>query len=158
MPKEAICAELGILKGDFSAQILELSQPTKLHLVEISPKAVSIANERFRHEIAKEIVQVHQGDSATIMNSMPNEYFDWVYIDADHSYEGVKRDLEATQPKLKPHGMIALNDYIFFASSDFVKYGVVEAVNECCIERDFELVFFALHGRMYNDVVIRKLR
>lgn len=157
MPKNAVCAELGILRSDFSEIILKKTQPARLHLVDIASRAVKTAEERFAKEISNGTVQVHQGDTADTVMSMPDEYFDWVYINADHNYKGVKRDLEAVRLKLKPNGLIALNDYIYFAPSDFMKYGVVEAVNEFCIERNFELLFFALQGRMYNDVVIRKL-
>jgi cephalosporin hydroxylase len=37
-------------------------------------------------------------------------YFDWVYIDGDHSYEAVLNDLKAWYPKVKPGGYLALDD------------------------------------------------
>jgi len=41
-------------------------------------------------------------------------YFDFVYIDADHSYDGVTADLEAWYPKVRKGGMLAGHDYLNF--------------------------------------------
>lgn len=40
----------------------------------------------------------------------PN-FFDYVYIDADHSFEAVKADLEAWWPLVKPNGIMGGHDY-----------------------------------------------
>lgn len=157
MPKHAVCAELGILRGDFSSAILAGAQPARLHLIDIDKAAAAHAEIRFAGEIRDRVVHVHRGDSAATVLSLPDSYLDWAYIDGDHSYDGVRRDLDAVRRKLKPRGLIALNDYIFFGPSDFVKYGVIEAVNEFCLTHDYELLYFALQGRMYNDVVIRQI-
>lgn len=157
MPKDAVCAEVGIWKCDYSKQIMKVMQPALLHLIDIDPAAIECANEAFGLEIKRGTVSTHLGDSAELIASMPDRYFDWIYIDGDHSYDGVKRDLAAAQPKLKPNALLAMNDYIYFEPSGFSKYGVMEAVNEFCIEYEFEFLYFALHGRMYHDVVLRRI-
>ena len=40
-----------------------------------------------------------------------DRYYDFIYIDGDHSYEAVKRDIELYLPKLKKGGLIAGHDY-----------------------------------------------
>ena len=51
-----------------------------------------------------------------------NESCDVVYIDMDHTYEAVKKDIEAWLPKVKTGGYLAGHDYGFEA--------VAKAVNE----------------------------
>lgn len=158
IPQNGVYAEIGIFKGDFSKEILSTLKPQKLHLVDVDPESCKIAGLRFKDFVEEGVILLHHQDSSTWLQSMPDETFDWIYIDGDHSYEGVKKDLEAAHSKLKPDGMISLNDYLFFGSSDLTKYGVIEATNEFCLKYNYELIHFALHGRMYNDVTIRRMR
>lgn len=158
IPANGICAEIGIWKCDFSKQILERIRPARLHLIDIDPKSIEIAETVFKKEIETGTVDVHFQDSSAMLHSMPDQTFDWIYIDGDHSYEGAKRDLKAAHQKIKPNGLITLNDYIFFGSSDLTKYGVMEATNEFCIEHNYELIHLALHGRSYNDVTLRRIK
>jgi hypothetical protein len=54
-----------------------------------------------------------------------NGTLDLVFIDADHSYEGCKADIEAWRPKLRPGGWLTGHDY------DADRYpGVIQAVKE----------------------------
>lgn len=41
----------------------------------------------------------------------PNEYFDMVYIDADHSYSEIRRDIAAWLPKVKIGKLLGGHDY-----------------------------------------------
>ena len=58
---------------------------------------------------------------------------DFVFIDADHSYEAVKEDLEAWFPKMKDGGTIAGHDY------GNPTNGVKPAVDEFFLEKDLEV-------------------
>ena len=52
-----------------------------------------------------------QADSANSAKLFEDKSVAFCYIDADHTYEGFKRDLLAWLPKLKPGGWIGGHDY-----------------------------------------------
>ena len=63
--------------------------------------------------------------------NFPDEYFDLIYIDADHSYEGCKKDLNAWYPKVKKGRFFTGDDYSHSkAVNTGVKFGVIPAVDE----------------------------
>lgn len=55
----------------------------------------------------------------------PDASFDFIFIDADHSYEAVRDDIQRWWPKLKPGGTMAFHDY---RHNDFK--GVERALDE----------------------------
>ena len=59
---------------------------------------------RFRSEIDAGQMVVHREFSNDSGLALTAEHLDWVYIDGDHTYEFVKRDLELFFGKLKPGG------------------------------------------------------
>lgn len=69
----------------------------------------------------------------------PDEYFDFVYIDADHTYEGCLEDLVAWYPKVKKGGIIAGHDYIDIIGGQGVPFGVIQAVEEFSQQHNLEV-------------------
>lgn len=69
------------------------------------------------------------GLSVKAAEQIPDDSLVMVYIDADHSYEAVKADLNAWFPKVKTGGLIVGHDY------KAVEYGVKQAVDEFCSGR-----------------------
>lgn len=63
-----------------------------------------------------------------------DNYFNFIYIDADHSYNAVKKDLEAWYPKLKKGGVFSGHDYGMDGYWDKWgikgEFGVTKAVTE----------------------------
>jgi hypothetical protein len=58
-----------------------------------------------------EYIRPVRSDSAEAAGAYLDGSLDFVFIDADHSYEGVRRDLAAWWPKVKPTGVLAGHDY-----------------------------------------------
>ena len=80
------------------------------------------------------------GDSSTSLKSLierDKEFYDYIYIDGDHTYKGCKKDLIAAIPLLKKDGVILIDDYgldggAFAGTSeaDTGSYGIKKAVDE----------------------------
>lgn len=67
-----------------------------------------------------------------------DEYFDWIYIDANHKYEYIKENLYLWTPKVKLGGLIIGHDYK--NRKEVAKgWGITKAVNEFVEENDFDL-------------------
>lgn len=155
LPKGGIVAEVGTLHGEFSREILRIIEPQELHLIdhEIQPRVREMAED----PSLRTRLRVHQADSVEALESFPDRYFDWIYVDAQHRFPGVKRDIEAARRKVKPDGLLVFNDYIIWSYVEMEPYGVVAAVNELCIEDNWKLVYLALPSHMYCDVALRRM-
>ena len=151
LPKGAVCAEIGVWKGDFSARILEVVRPTRLHLVDpwqaVADERYEAAQyggkleegqdemdaiyagvlERFAKERGQGIVEVHRATSTEAVERFADGELDFVYIDGNHRYEFVKADLEAYAPKVRPGGLLAGDDY---GVEGWWEDGVTRAVDE----------------------------
>jgi methyltransferase family protein len=149
LPGGGRIAELGTYKGEFAQQILIRCNPQELHVVDIDFA-------RFDQRLAADRrVQCHRGWTHEVMAGFPDGYFDWVYVDADHSYEATLRDARTAAPKVRPGGYLVFNDFAH-VDCDFGQYGVHRAVIDFALERRWPMAFFALSEDALYDVALRK--
>ena len=57
-------------------------------------------------------IDFKHGDIQSIVPTLPDNYYDFIYIDADHDKESVLRDIKLSILKLKNNGIICGHDYI----------------------------------------------
>lgn len=163
LPKNGKVAELGVNKGDFSLEILQINSPKELILIDVwSSKRYhgglrEIVETRLKEFIQNRVVNIHQGYSTALSNKFADGDFDWIYIDTDHSYTVTKAELQAYKSKIKPGGFIAGHDYIQGNWNETLRYGVMEAVHEFCVKEDWELVFLTTELSNSPSFAIRKI-
>jgi hypothetical protein len=148
IPKGSVCMEVGVFMADFAREIKEVVEPEELVLVDQfegmmfscdehggNPRWVT-GDEAFRAAVAV--------SGATYKERLPEFWakasflrgrFDFIYIDADHSYQGVKADLAGAMSLLKPGGWLGGHDYSInqekcVDASHYASFGVKQAVDE----------------------------
>lgn len=70
------------------------------------------------------------GDSKLVHSLIANESLDFVFIDCDHKYSGIKQDLYNWFPKIKSGGILCGHDYEY----DRIKRFDKEHINKYCEE------------------------
>ena len=78
---------------------------------------------------------LHRLSSLEAVELFDDASLDFVYIDADHSYEAVKADLQAWWPKVKSGGVMSGDDYETYYDS----WGVIQAVDEFAADNNLTL-------------------
>ena len=154
-PKNSVCAEIGVLEGFYSHYIFEKTNPKKLYLIDkwMDEKIYKKVLKKFHNEIKEKRIIVIKGMSEDVLETFKDDFFDWVYVDGDHRYKGVLKDLEICRKKVERSGFISGHDYLSMAHEEY-KYGVIEAVNHFCEEYKWQITH--LTQEKWSSFVIRQ--
>jgi hypothetical protein len=71
-----------------------------------------------------------KGFSNQVYSQFEDHYFDLVYIDANHSYEGVYEDITLYVSKVKSGGFLCGHDYVDGYIQNHGQFGVKSAVKD----------------------------
>tara|TARA_R110002095_G_scaffold97122_1_gene85019 strand:- start:122 stop:2788 length:2667 start_codon:yes stop_codon:yes gene_type:complete len=161
--------EIGVRTGSNLSQIVQGSKPSEFIGIDSwNSGDVSSQNDvgysqakqnQLEADVRKKFAKygtrgkIIRGYSYEVSSQFPDGYFDYVYIDADHSYEAVKRDLKDWYPKVRVGGILAGHDYVV-RDSKHVTYGVIQAVDE--FVRNNRLRYFATTPENYSSWLIFK--
>jgi hypothetical protein len=176
LPKGMTVVEVGVALGNFSRYALDVCEPKSFIAIDLfrlhelpefwgrkpSDYFGSLTHgdwyrSMFAADIATGRMQVMEGDSAAMLHQIPDASIDIVYIDADHSYEAIRRDLAAVLPKIKSDGYIIIDDYTLVDQLHATQpLGVMYATNEFMIEHHWAMQFLALQTNTYYQVVLRR--
>ena len=163
LPKGGTIAELGVDQGDFSREILDRCQPRHLALVdwwstarygEDKKKAVFA---RFQKQLQDGSMSITLGNSVEVAKEFDDARFDCVYIDTSHNYPVTKAELLAYAPKVKPGGFLAGHDYVIGNWRGRIRYGVIEAVHEFCVEHNWRIVYLTMECPDHPSFAIQRI-
>jgi len=149
-----IGVEIGVDLGLNSKNIMNHLNIKKLYLIDPYSGVYSRITGNERYNTAKRRLKKYEQTGKVIWKIMTSEKaamevpndLDFVYIDGDHSKEGVKKDLLLWYPKVKPGGTFGGHDFCGSA------IGVIEAVVEFTQQQNLKL-----YGNINDWWVIKPL-
>jgi hypothetical protein len=143
--KNLVCIEVGTHKGRNAFNILENLNIKKIYLVDPylnygeflprSPNMKKVGNKTFfeakkRLRGFKDKIEFIKEFSDKAISRFKDNSIDFIYIDGNHDYKFVKKDIELYYPKLKKGGIIA--------GHDIDLKDVFRAVSEFCVKNKLE--------------------
>jgi len=113
-----IGAEVGVREGKFSRVICDANPGVELYCVDVwgqHSKYNLEDGERFLAEAKKRLQDFNatfiREASAEAVHKFIDESLDFVYIDADHSFDHIMQDLIVWSPKVRSGGIVSGHDY-----------------------------------------------
>jgi hypothetical protein len=176
--ENGVFVEIGTDRGDFADFILENSKNSILYCIdpyisfnEYEDAINNVTGDQLYNSTYNKLKTKYQNRiifirkfSEQAVNDIPND-IDFLYIDGNHKYNYVYKDLELYFPKVKKNGIIVGDDavdtdelnrnqngdvHIQWAINCYGSYGVIKAFNDFCQNNK-------LKGEIiYNQYVVRK--
>ena len=136
--------EIGVDKGYYSDVMAKTSPLSKMYLVDMWKEYIWGTQEYMDKIYAKVVrhmkrygskVEIIRKDSREAYKDFPDGFFDFIYIDADHTYESAKLDIENWYPKCKVGGVFSGHDYLNCHNRNPARaFGVKKAVDEFALK------------------------
>ena len=131
-------AEIGVLRGEFSEMLCQGNPNLKLHCVDPWELYEGYDDygtrdlENYREEAIKRLAQydcgIIQKYSLDALSDFEDNSLDFVYLDANHSFQSVINDVCGWLKKVRRGGIISGHDYRRYVDLD-VHQHVVEAIS-----------------------------
>lgn len=161
IPKASIGAELGVFCGNLSAALIAQASPARLHLVDPwwkangdfyadwgtytdfgrlgTANAYALTIDNLVRGLGEGDVHIHNEFSTDWLNSIPDNYLDWAYIDSSHAFEQTLQELYLLERKVKKAGIVFGDD--FYPNENHQHHGVYQAVQKFTRETAYDLVY-----------------
>lgn len=162
LPARPSVAEVGSFKGDFAEVLLRSLDAGTVHVIDPWVGTVVSGNQDGNDLLAAEGDRLHEfvkarfaGNPQVLIHrvfskdmELPRGSLDLVYIDGDHSYEGVRRDLSLAKEWVRNGGYICGHDYSmnYEKTNNHYEFGVRKAVDEFCREHGCRIWSFLNDG------------
>ena len=163
IPKNSILAEIGVDEGDFSERLYKKCDPEYLYLIDLwsskryGEKKFNIVKNRFYDQLKKDEVKIFRDDSISVVSNFNDNFFDWIYIDTDHSFNTTYKELITWKSKVKRNGIISGHDYMMGNWKKTYRYGVIEAVHKFCVEYSWEMIFLTIDQTENLSFAIKRI-
>lgn len=149
--------EVGVFAGDLSRELLRADPDLELIMVDSwegdgqaytgdsgdwHATLPQCAQDDFYDKTRKRVAfangraQIIRKRSTEALADLLDRSLDFVFIDADHSYEGCWTDIDGWSRKVKPGGWLGGHDY---QNTDFERFGVTRAVDEFVAQSALQL-------------------
>ncbi|MGG6897556.1 class I SAM-dependent methyltransferase [Rhizobium sp. BR 315] len=162
LPQGGVGAEIGAAFGDFTGEILEKNAPRELYLIDAwdTPRyqdGLQQIRMKYRGALENDRLRIVQGYSTVRLAEFPNSFFDWVYIDTNHSFETTWEELVISNSKVRPQGRIAGHDFCSGNVVDAVPYGVVEACTKFCKDFHWQFEYLTMESHGHFSFSLKRL-
>jgi len=147
--------EVGVWKGHSISYLAEQNPNSKIYAVDLFDETYRYKKDKLKKQVpfiyeiynlnlhrfnVRDRITDIKGFSWESASKFENGEIDFVYIDADHRYRSVKKDLDAWFPKIKAGGIFAGHDYEPYANQSHP--GVKKAVDEFAVKNNLEVQQF----------------